>query len=596
MFRIHCQERTVGRRIRARRTFRRSALIGVLSAAAALTSAGSALAVSGTRVHVAELSSHGAPAVAVGPEGTAYVAWANNIRQPKEGDLIETCVIPTGATGCKYHSSLRLEGGAEPYVSKVEVLVDGKTVVLLATGTFGVATEKYTPVQEWQSNNGGETFTIVDNGLSVSNYAGPIANAVIVPGTDALGIGAGEPSFDEFPFEKPGECSEASCPASKFATLQSPTEKTAHELVDFHGVFASDLASGQQGVLGVFQTTSRQTQCNGTGSSVTDFVYGHGEQKAGNSYDTKPGPGSAWKELSPGGCEVGDVAVAGGPSGLGVVENDQTRGYTVYQRFNQSTEEFENAYSTISTEGENEPSLSQDEHGNLYLTYETFYGVNVAYSSNGGTSWVGPAQMVAEQYGVGELSSAAGANGQGWAVWTREESIYAQQFNASDAVPPVVAPVSTPTHPTSPPPPATAPSPNSTYTVKSVVVNLNGTVTITFVPTQSGEATLVLTVPTASIAKTSATAAKAKKCKHGQIKLKGKCVPSTTTAGKVTANGTAGVPLKLKVNLSSAIKALLKKGKTVHLTAKLTYRSSLGGNATVHTYSVTIKGHKSKKK
>jgi hypothetical protein len=139
-------------------------------------------------------------------------------------------------------------------------------------------------------------------------------------------------------------------------------------------------------------------------------------------------------------------------------------------------------------------------------------------------------------------------------------------------------------------------APSSGYTIQSITSNSNGTVTITFVPNQSGEAVVVVTVPTASIASASAVAAKSKKCKHGQIKLKGKCVAATTTAGKTSGKGTAGVPLKLTVNLSSKIKALLKKGKTVHLTATLTYTSALGGKATVHTYSVTVKGHKPKKK
>ena len=143
----------------------------------------------------------------------------------------------------------------------------------------------------------------------------------------------------------------------------------------------------------------------------------------------------------------------------------------------------------------------------------------------------------------------------------------------------------------SPPPP-----PNSTFTIQSVVANPNGTITITFIPAQSGTAALVVTVPTASIASTSATAAKAKKskkCKAGQVKIKGKCRPSTTVAGTTTANGTAGVPLTLTVNLSGKIKALLKKGKTVHLVATLTYKSSLGGTSTVDTFAVTIKGKRS---
>ncbi len=144
-----------------------------------------------------------------------------------------------------------------------------------------------------------------------------------------------------------------------------------------------------------------------------------------------------------------------------------------------------------------------------------------------------------------------------------------------------------------PPPPPPPPVPNSGFTIQSIVSNSNGTVTITFVPVQPGTGTLVVTVPTASIASTSAVAAKAKKpkkCKQGQVKLKGKCRPSTTVAGTTTATGTAGVPLKLTVSLSSKIKALLKKGKTVHLVATLTYTSSLGGTPTVSTYDVTIKG------
>ncbi len=144
-----------------------------------------------------------------------------------------------------------------------------------------------------------------------------------------------------------------------------------------------------------------------------------------------------------------------------------------------------------------------------------------------------------------------------------------------------------------PPPP---PPPNSTFTIESIVANPNGTITITFIPAQSGTAALVVTVPTASIANTSATAAKAKKpkkCKQGQVKIKGKCRPSTTVAGTTSANGTAGVPLKLTVNLSGKIKTLLKKGKTVHLVATLTYKSSLGGTSTVNTFAVTIKGKRS---
>jgi hypothetical protein len=141
-----------------------------------------------------------------------------------------------------------------------------------------------------------------------------------------------------------------------------------------------------------------------------------------------------------------------------------------------------------------------------------------------------------------------------------------------------------------PPPPPPPPTPDSAFTIGSIVGSSGGTVTITFIPTQSGTGTLVVNVPTASIASVSATDAKAKRCKAGQVKIKRKCLPSTTTVGEASASGAAGVPLTLTVTLSSKIKAQLKKGKTLHLTATLTYQSSLGGTADVTNSQVTVKG------
>ena len=141
------------------------------------------------------------------------------------------------------------------------------------------------------------------------------------------------------------------------------------------------------------------------------------------------------------------------------------------------------------------------------------------------------------------------------------------------------------------------PTPNSSYKVKSIKANSDGTITITFVPAQAGQATLEVTVPTASISRREAIAArhgKAKGCKKGQTRIKGKCRPTTTVSGKVSANGLAGVPLTLTVKPSSKVASLLKKGKTVHLTATLTYKSSLGGKPSVEVFHVTVKGKKPK--
>jgi hypothetical protein len=105
-----------------------------------------------------------------------------------------------------------------------------------------------------------------------------------------------------------------------------------------------------------------------------------------------------------------------------------------------------------------------------------------------------------------------------------------------------------------------------------------------------------VTVPTGTISRHALAAKKSKKCKKGQIRIKGKCRPKTTVSGRVSAAGIGGVPLKLTVKPSSKVKAALKKGRTVPLTATLTYKSALGGAPTVTTYHFTVKPKKKHKK
>jgi hypothetical protein len=138
------------------------------------------------------------------------------------------------------------------------------------------------------------------------------------------------------------------------------------------------------------------------------------------------------------------------------------------------------------------------------------------------------------------------------------------------------------------------PTPSGSYTIQSIKANSDGTVTIIFVPVQEGTGTVEVTVPTGTISR-NASIAKAKKCKKSQIKIHGKCRPKTTVSGKVTAKGKAGVPLKITVKPSSKVKKALAKGKKVQLTAKLTYKSVLGGAPTVKTYHFTVKAKKKKK-
>jgi hypothetical protein len=145
--------------------------------------------------------------------------------------------------------------------------------------------------------------------------------------------------------------------------------------------------------------------------------------------------------------------------------------------------------------------------------------------------------------------------------------------------------------PPTPPGPPPPPVPNSTFKLNNIKASSNGTVTIVLVPTQNGVATLTVTVPTASISRdrSLATAAKSHKCKSSQIKLHGKCVAKTTVSGSLSASGVAGVPLTLTVKPSGKVTKALKKGRTVVLTAVLTYKSVFGGSPTKQTLTFKVK-------
>jgi hypothetical protein len=141
------------------------------------------------------------------------------------------------------------------------------------------------------------------------------------------------------------------------------------------------------------------------------------------------------------------------------------------------------------------------------------------------------------------------------------------------------------------------PTPNSSYKVQSIKANSDGTITIVFVPVQAGTATLEVTVPTGTIARREALAARrAKRCKAGQVRIRRRCRPKTTVSGRITASGVAGVPLTLTVKPSGKVVSALRKGRNVTLTATLTYRSSLGGAPTVQVFHVTVKGKKHRRK
>ncbi len=543
---------------------------------------------------------------------TTYVVWEDPVKP-----AVDMCIVQAGATGCEGGAPVLLEdslftGANFAGPGGVQVLPGGEVVVIGNTGENGSIA--------WISPAGGAAFLSKGQGLqnggepisNVSLYY-TVGNAAALSSTD---VGLLDDFGDKF---ADTSLTSASPKIEEPDTNQTnPANEFPRKALDTNGPeIAAEPApppapTGTDIVVGVGDNFGGPKaalpgclNATGTGFGVSVGAV-NGTSKAAGTLNAKGLP--AYGVLA---CSSQTPVLAqGGADGIGVIENEgdglDGAGELVtvdYRPFVATATggtfgapvQLEDV-SHVASGGVIELDLSDDSGTGVYATWLDHQGLVLDYSGSGGASWEPPA-VVPEPTGGPQGNPVVVGTGGGNAEIAYVENpgtgpqVFLESLNyaalyAADNPPPSTKPAPLP-------PPLT---PSGSYTIESIVSNSNGTVTITFVPTQSGEATLVLTVPTASIASTSAMAAKSKKCKHGQVKIKGKCRPSTTVAGKTSAAGTGGVPLKLTVNLSSTIKALLKKGKTVHLLATLTYKSSLGGAPTVNTYHITVKGHKPKHK
>jgi hypothetical protein len=605
-----------------------------LVTALALICATNSWALSGTPINIGAAGDVGnAPAVAVSANGTAYIAWPNSNSAADENETIQYCTLPAGATKCEYSQTLTpvtlIDRTSSVYGPNVQVLLDGTTVVLLAN--TGNQAEDFGPVQEWTSTDGGATFNIVGAGHSVAdnpyldhgplNGTADLDSAVMLPGagTSALGIGwtdlsgdayeknetPGTPEFSELPFASPPECSTKSCSAPNEAQSLQPASTYPPAGDSLPAVFASQstsnpAASIAPGVLGLFSTTPETSNATCPGSALaafgTAFVYGEGAQSPTNSYGISPGQkNSAWKvAYSPADCGVELPAVAGGPSGFGVVEEDTETDSLIYHSFDQKSMSFDAPERTIAPgDAELFASVSQDGSGGIYTTYEGLgptvnpEGIRLAYSANGGQTWTGPATLYSNPEEAGLVSS-VGTDGQGWASWHQEGSIYAQQFDSSDATPttgttPISAPVKTPT--ITPPAPA-----NGTVSFTATVEANGRSVTLTFAVTCKSASPCVITITVTAEEKSGSISFTAS-MKHKTTKHH----PKTVTVATGTLTLTAGATHKLTLHLTKAGKKLLAADHG-HLKTKVEVKDTSAGHTTKSSRSLTITESKKLKK
>ncbi|MGH2868705.1 MAG: hypothetical protein ACRDNK_14220 [Solirubrobacteraceae bacterium] len=416
-----------------------------LAGIVALVLSASALA-AGNVVTVGSPLSNDPPSVAVDSSGNALIAWNDSKDIGGARNFVQYCVLPVGATACSHSGNLEPADSAQ-FIDGVHVIDLGGTMVVLAD-VFGAAGDNsghYTPEQEWMSTDGGATFSIVNGGLSVTSGilnadTGPLS-AVIVPGTGVLGFGwdtaAGAPTFNAFPLSSPPECSVASCPAG-FATLQPNTNPD--QIGNPFGQFAAE-AGAQPGVLGIFDTNFTNGPLACPKSFGTAYAYGSGNQSASNSYNVSPGsPNSAWKvAIAQADCNVENPGVGGGPSGFGVMETDEGTSTTVYHRFNAATMKFDTPLVTVAKQSEQDAAVSQDGAGGIYGTYllDGAGGpIAVSYSADGGKSFATGTLNANKDTGANQVTSAVSGAGQGWAAWTDNGSVFAQPFQAADAISP----------------------------------------------------------------------------------------------------------------------------------------------------------------
>jgi hypothetical protein len=413
---------------------RLASLLLTILTACALAFASSALAVS-SPVDIGTTTSSTPPAVAVDPSGTAYIVWAAT-----SGTEVNFCKLPAGASACSFSTTLPVSG-TSPGIGNPQVLFDGSTMFVLVDVTEG-GSEKGTGVQEWSATSPYTSFVHAAGGAAVDwvgDNAGEVGAAVL-PGTahglgfawEIAGLTPGSgPQFEETPFAAV-EQSEHSSP--KWATLD-PTDLL--KASNGGGFLASQLGSNP-GVLDVVNTI----EAPGCGTFGTAFAYAPGVPASPADYDKSPGASeSAWHALAELDCHVSSPAVAGGPKGFGVLESDEATSpeSTIYRPFDETNGTFDLPAVTVASEGEQFSSLGQDEAGNLYATWRGGAGVRLAFSSDGGASWTGPATIDTDA-AVNDLTSAVGPSGQGFAAWVDAAGpdtgpLYAQPFVQKDAVP-----------------------------------------------------------------------------------------------------------------------------------------------------------------
>jgi hypothetical protein len=400
------------------------ALAGFVAIVIGLAGAGSAWAVSSP---VAIGSDTGAlPAVAVDSSGTAYIAWANHTTNKE----INFCRMPVGSTSCT-PVEIPVPASSDTGISfddPPSVILSGSDVYVFEDLAEGTGAQN--GVVEFVSSTNPISFTQLANPVSYTGAgnAPPLSLPNGLIGVPYVGVQS-YPTFQANTLASPANYSEANYP-TPFATL-SGTDYTADDIGNLKAAWAAQSSGASEGVLGVVDTESTGS-CPSTSHGGLAYVYApmSASTTVAELNTSTGGAGSPWEPIVPADCNGTDPAVAGGPSGLGLAEVDYANNMFVYRSFNPATG-FGAAVPIAS--GATYDGLAQDGSGGIYAVFID-NGTELAYSNNGGASFIGP--NVLDANAGQNPAMAVGSGGQGWLVFDSNGTEYAQPFNGADAVPP----------------------------------------------------------------------------------------------------------------------------------------------------------------
>ncbi|HXW80875.1 MAG TPA: VWD domain-containing protein [Acidimicrobiales bacterium] len=369
-----------------------------------------------------------APTVAVDAAGTAYVAWQQS------STTLSFCKLASPATKCNPVTLEVADPTSDEFFGDPSVVLASSHIYVLDQVVGGSDLDG---INEFVSTDGGATFTLDPHAVGFVGNGEAAGPPVALPGGN---FGAGyvipgsNPAFQANSLATPADQSEASAPT--FATL-NPQPESSYTIGNLGGVIGSQLV-GSPGVLGVFDALPGKGSSPCPSSASEALVYAYAPINTSTTpaeLSTSPGGSSPWRPLAEVDCDGTDPAVGGGPSGLGLLETNESSGTLVQYRHFSPSSGFGPAVTLATNEVGGDGTLSQDSAGDIFATWlDNSTGVDLAYSSDGGAIWSKPRILFSngsDPSGIKSLATAVGPSGQGWAVYAVGEHEYAQKFRMS---------------------------------------------------------------------------------------------------------------------------------------------------------------------